>query len=594
MLNIVAIDTETYYDGDCSVKTLGPHAYTRHHKWDCYLVSVFGDGISYVGPPGDFDWDLLRGRKVCAHNAAFDKAQVDALRNKGLNIPNLDWMCTADLSAFLGVKRSLDATVKQLFGHKISKEVRKNMLGKKIEDLRDWDESKLATNKAERKKKSDYEALIQYALDDAQWCYRIADEHVSKWPRKEMDLSQHTREMGAKGVAIDQRMLDKFICRLEDIKARAEKDIPWTEPYLSLGKIQAFCETAGVEPPATIAKSSPVFEMWANANSHAIGWVAPLNKWRVANMHLERMFNIKRRLTSDGILQFGLKYFGAHTGRWSGDQGVNFQNFPRNAWEGCDFRSLIVPRPGHKFIIADFAQIEARTLLWNVNDEVQLQKIREGVSVYEAHARATMGWNNGILKEEDPELYKLAKARVLGLGYQCGKARFKDVAKMMAGIDISSEESVATVNQFRAANPKIKSKWYSLQYQLERNFPDGWFGIPLPSGRALMYHHLTRDGKQIKGEMVRGEGQRKLYGGLITENYIQAVARDVLADKILHLEREGYRVAYHIHDEVVVEVPEAQAKKAEQEIGAILREENGWYTGLPLGIDIQTADCYLK
>lgn len=594
MKGIVGLDTETYYDSDCTVKGYGPHAYTRHPKWNCYMLSVYSDDISYVGPPGDFDWDCLRGRKIAAHNAAFDKAQIDALRAQGMKIPELDWMCTADLAAYLGVKRSLDTSVKELYGVELSKEVRKNMLGKTFEDLKDWDESKLETNKAERKKKSDYEALVQYALDDAKWCYEIAKDFVSKWPRQEMDLSQHTRQMGEVGVAIDRDRLQRYRARLEEVLETAAEGIPWGEPYLSVHKVKAHCQAAGVEPPSTIAKSSPVFEQWVRHNQGVVGWVEPLAKWRMANMHLERISNIERRLSGDNILQFGLKYYGAHTGRWSGDQGVNFQNFPRKPWEGCDFRSLIVPRPGHKFVIADFAQIEARVLLWAVRDEVQIRQIRGGQSVYEAHARATMAWDRGVLKEEDPDLYKLAKARVLGLGYGCGKNRFKDVAKAMAGIDISQEEAERTVMQFRAANPSICALWKSMQIALEQSFRDGWHHQELPSGRPLKYENLTREGKQISGEMVRGAGARRLYGGLLTENYIQAIARDVLAEKILHLEHEGYRVAYHVHDEVVVEVQEGKAEKAQVEIAKILGEEAGWFKGLPLGVDIQISDCYVK
>lgn len=117
-------------------------------------------------------------------------------------------------------------------------------------------------------------------------------------------------------------------------------------------------------------------------------------------------------------LPIQLKYFGANaTGRWSGDGGRNYQNLPApHSLERLglpDVRRCLVPPENHKFIIADFSQIEARLMLWQAGDTEQLKMIESGVSVYEAHARKTMNWKGGDLKKEDAALYSLAKARVL-------------------------------------------------------------------------------------------------------------------------------------------------------------------------------------
>ena len=87
--------------------------------------------------------------------------------------------------------------------------------------------------------------------------------------------------------------------------------------------------------------------------------------------------------------------------------------------------ACIVPRPGKEFIICDLSQIEPRVLAWLCGDTVLLDQLANGVPLYEAHARATMGWTGGNLKKENAELYSLAKARVLGLGYGCGAAKIR-------------------------------------------------------------------------------------------------------------------------------------------------------------------------
>ncbi|MGN0828102.1 MAG: DNA polymerase [Akkermansia sp.] len=118
------------------------------------------------------------------------------------------------------------------------------------------------------------------------------------------------------------------------------------------------------------------------------------------------------------------------------------QNLHKGEHHGVDMRALFIPRPGHKFVISDLSQIETRVLLYLAGDTTQLEEIAKGTSPYEAHARASMGWTGGKLKEEDPGLYALAKARVLGLGFGCGKVRFSDLAKSMVGIELTPEEAM--------------------------------------------------------------------------------------------------------------------------------------------------------
>jgi DNA polymerase I-like protein with 3'-5' exonuclease and polymerase domains len=105
-----------------------------------------------------------------------------------------------------------------------------------------------------------------------------------------------------------------------------------------------------------------------------------------------------------GRMEAHLMYFGATTGRWSAAGMAESAELNQKESGGVDIRGLLVPAPGRRFLIVDFSQIEARILLWLARDEKTLEVIRSGVSVYDAHARSTMGWKGGALKKENPNL----------------------------------------------------------------------------------------------------------------------------------------------------------------------------------------------
>ncbi|MCX7009859.1 MAG: DNA polymerase [Kiritimatiellaeota bacterium] len=301
---------------------------------------------------------------------------------------------------------------------------------------------------------------------------------------------------------------------------------------------------------------------------------------------------MRTRIKPDGRLAYELMYFGAsQTGRWSGGGGWNAQNMNRAGCEGVDIRRLIVPPPGQRFIIADYAQIEARVTLFLAGDNTTLDRVREGESVYEAHARATMGFAGRSLKQENPALYALAKARVLGLGFGCGADRFIAVAKMLAGLDLDHAEAVRIVREFRDTNKRIVRRWF----HHEENFracDGGTYFLYLPSGRYLRYFNVN--GASMTAATKRGETPEKIFGGRMLENEVQATARDIMAAAWLRLTMANFYVALTVHDEFVIEIPESGAVAAEAAIARILTEPPSWAAGLPLSVSTHIAQEYGK
>jgi DNA polymerase len=189
----------------------------------------------------------------------------------------------------------------------------------------------------------------------------------------------------------------------------------------------------------------------------------------------------------------------------------------------------------------------------------------------------------------------LAKARVLGAGYQCGGKRFKSVAKMMAGVELTEEEAIATIQAYRESNPKIVSLWNRLQrdfywaYQTSEPYE-----LRLPSGRILRYENLTRASDNLRAQVEINGNPVNFFGGKLTENLVQATARDVFCEGILRLYAADYPLLFHVHDEYVMEVEAGEAESCAEEIKKIIEEPVPWMPECPIGAKVKVLERYKK
>jgi DNA polymerase len=664
---VVALDTELYYDKNVSVKPLGTWKYVRHPQADCYMVSVSDGKETWAGHPRDFKFSSLDGALLISHNASFDEEVYLAQVEKGLwpKINYAAWHCTADMSAYLCNRRSLADASAFLLEHSVSKEMRNWMKGKS------WDD-------AVREGKS--EALLEYARDDASLCWRLWDEHSERWPEWERELSVLTRLQGRAGVYIHPERLRAGIDTLRRVVLACLDELPWVaegRPPASPLAIAQACRDAGIEPPPVKAHDAEAAEEWEEQYGHQTPWLKALKDLRKAKKMLATLETMDRRLRPDGTMGFALKYFGAHTGRWAGEAGLNFQNFNRMPMfvqnhklvddpaqvsklytqfkkepdnvpgvSVVDVRGLIVAPTGKQIAAVDLSQIEPRVLNYLVENGGLLKRIREGFPIYEAHARESMGWTGGPLKKENEKLYALAKARVLGLGYGCGADKFIIVAKMLAGLDITEDDEAVAIQQsidgnihyvdekgrpcdpyvfvqtnrrlpekvpvlgansrkivqeFRRDNPMIVKLWRKLQEDLESSVGKDLI-LELPSGRSLVYRSVTteeksvmdKEGNPYKKQIFKAEvdGMRTyFYGGLITENLVQAVARDVFSQNMLALHKAGIRVLWTVHDEAVCLVSSKEEGEQARKIMATAPE---WLKNCPVDSELTLSDRYKK
>lgn len=581
-MSVYAVDFETTYQkGVRDIVSMGAHNYLRHPETRIYLVSMYGPGVLYAGPVEQAPWDLIDRHVWLSHNRTFDSEVYDVARERG-QIPSAclgpkAWHCTADQSANAQCPRSLKDSSKVVLNREMSKDVRDQMSGAELTP-------------------AFLEECKAYALTDAITCHDLFEE-LPKLSELETKASQHTTLMCRRGVGVDRAKLAAAIERAKQELFSAQSLVPWFGELDAKGKeipitspkaLARACASAGIPAPESTAKNDPGFDEWCERYGDSAPFVAAVAKVRSANRLLTVLEAMEARRDGDR-LYYGLKYAGAqHTLRWSGDSGLNMQNLPRKEMFGVDVRSLIVPKPGYAFVSADYSQIEARVLPWIAGDTKLIALLAQGMDIYEAHARATMGYTDPRpLKEGNPEMRQMSKIRVLGLGFMMGYTTLMHFAKTSAGVTIPPLEAKAVVDNFRQQNVPITSLWARLGGAMRRAMiqePGSTFETKLPSGRTIKYFNVHEDGG-MRAQKVKGAPADYWSSGRITENLVQGIARDILAHAVVNLEAAGIPVVLHVHDEVLCEVPLDQAAEACQEVKRIMETLPEWANGLPLKSD---------
>lgn len=688
----VAIDYETMYsskDG-YSLTSMSPLQYCADERFDAYLVAICGSDIFptdsideyvktqqdakhvyrvlpdgrqlYVGRPEHaIDiWKNLEGRLLLAHNAGFDSVVTDELVKRGVLpafLKDAEWKCTADLSAFLLAPRNLKGAMKVLFGKEISKEVRAGMDGRHDYELT----------------AEEYHDLVEYGGSDAVECHDIWLKYSPEWPAIERAISDQKRDSIKRGVHVNREYAEDALKELRRYHAEVVADIPWY-PAMPVGSLPALRQAVidfGVPAPKSFKKDDPGFLEWQKEHTD-IPFIKARQVAVAVNMHAARVEGILKSLDENEDAHPQFLYFGAHTGRDSGKSStgggnVNMLNMPRKpilagdehvfGGKGVDIRGMYVARPGYKFVIYDYSQIEARFSLWLVNDTHMMDAMKREGNLYQA-AAVSMGWcaPGEKIKKTDPDLYRLAKCATLGLGYGMGAAKFVDNCKSQ-GLELPaipvekwpemdrrlqyiirnvarikgdpySErnrvkvgqliKSLQTVDDWRRANHLIVEKWKEYEAVFKQRIAAGkdTVAVRLPSGRVKRYYdpHLCKEETveidengvehpsyriALKATTVRGGPTSFFTGGKILEGVVQATCRDIMAYSAVEIEHKHptWKYVFSVYDEVVFEVPEAEAEEANQEIPRIMCHGDyikEWTQGLPLEVEGEICDRYTK
>jgi len=593
-MHTYALDYETYYDKRCSIRTLGPRGYFSHPDFDAYMVSVVGDdGTKFCGHPKDFDWNLLIGNRVLSHNASFDQALYlfGVEQNWWPSVEFAEWHCTADMVSFLGLPRSLKNASAVALGIELDKSTRDNMSGKSWESM------------PEDFKKE----VIEYALKDSEYCLELWQRLSDQWPERARKISTTNRAVVMGGIPIDQELLSQSIAKINKTLFDTENLIPWIDdkPILSRIAFNEECNKVGLEPPESLAMDDTDANEFLDTNGEKYPWIGAVRNYRRINALKRKLESFDKATMDDGRYYGGLMYFGAHTGRFSGSGGnLNLQNLPRGEMFGVDLRSLIAAPEGRKLLAVDLSQIEVRTLCWLAGDKETMDEIAKSDDIYEAFAVRFGLWDRekGSLKKVDPKLRHAVKAMVLGCGYGCGAKKFSTIA------NITHDESLEAVGLYRKKMTKVVDLWKSYNDDLWActnpqlsgpNFKHE-MEIPLPSGRVLKYGNISLRQKDERTEytafMLKHSKKIpvRLYGGLLAENASQALARDIFCDMLCRIHDAGLKIIFHVHDEVVLEVPEESAELDLQRVIEIMSSPPEWIPDIPLAAEGAILSHYTK
>jgi DNA polymerase I-like protein with 3'-5' exonuclease and polymerase domains len=587
-----ALDFETFYSKDVSVTTLGPRGYFSHPEFDAYLVTVVGDnGYKYAGDPRKFDWHVLKDNIVVCHNAQFDIALYHYGVEQGW-YPEVSFesFCSADMCAFLGLPRSLKKASATVLKLAMDKDTRSAMRGHRWENM-DEDFRK---------------RVVDYAITDAEICLKLWQEKSPEWPEQERRISLLNREVSERGIPIDVPLLEKSLIKIRQVLFDTESQIPWVgeQTPLSRKAFNAQCRKQGITPPKSLAQDNPDADAWYKTYLEQCPWAKAVSDYRRINTFASKLEAFDMGTMTDGRYYGGFLYFGANpTGRFSGGgASLNLQNLPREEMFGVNFRHLIRPKQGHKLIIADLSQIEVRTLAWLSGDKKAMKLIRESSDIYHGMG-ILLGMHdeaNGELREYDKKtgrgIRHKIKATVLGCGYQMSAARFA------VQNNISLEEATVAVDTYRSKMKPVVDLWHSTGNDMNMSQSLGVpYRVKLPSGRVLDYGVLRKmraaNGRfNLISKLVRMGGVRdtKVYSGHVVENMSQALARDIFSDMLLRLDRAGLPIIMHVHDEVIIEVPETEAEESLAKTLSIMSEPPDWIPDIPVAAEGQIADFYSK
>lgn len=484
------------------------------------------------------------------------------------------------------------------------------------------------------------EYCIQDVVTEMEIERRLSSFPVPDFVQKqwETDLIINNR-----GVAVDMELVEGALYLGETMhNALKDEAINLTGLYNpnSVKQLVRWLEEQTGEEVSDLKKATVTDMLHADGNSDLVKRVLEIRQ-ELGKTSNKKYNAIETAVCADGRVRGLLQFYGANrTGRWAG-RLVQVQNLPQTHTEPLELarelvknrkldalkaiygsvnstlsqliRTAFIAPQGNVLIDADFSAIEARVISWLAGEEWRLQVFREGGDIYCAsasqmfHCNVVKGGENGHLRAK-------GKVAELALGYQGGKGALINMGALKMGI--SEEELPDIVDKWRTANGKIPALWQSIEDAAVKVINQGGFAqvgclkfareydynqntnvlsIYLPSGRALYYVNpsigVNRWGKPSIAYMGMNQKTKKwesieTYGGKLTENCVQAIARDCLAGAIERLEAAGYPVVFHVHDEVVIDItPYADDKTMLNDVVNIMSEPIPWAQGLPLDAD---------
>lgn len=640
----LAIDIETFSDLDLGA--VGVYKYTDTPSFDVLLFAYAYDDepVQIIDLTKDklpqglvrdlYDRHVLK----TAFNASFERVCL----NKYLNGVTGPWDCTMIRAWELGIAGNL-ATVGKRVG--IAEEARKldgSQLIRTFCKPRKPSKNNPSTRWMPADKPEEWAAFTEYCMRDVE-AERAIRNKLIQLPMLEQEhqLYQLDQTINDRGIRIDVDFCKAAIKISDDITAAAERKyevLTGTASPRQVAALKAWIQKqTGVEVESLAKDMMPeLMEQFADYPDvvEALRLRSLLGKSSIA-----KYGKMLETACSDGRSRGNIQFFGAHTGRWAG-RLIQLQNLSRNSLDDLDtaratvatgdaelldmiyddptdilrqcIRTAIIPNLGKKFVVADFSAIEARVIAWLAGEQWRLDTFAAGGDIYCASASQMFGVPvekhgvNGHLRQK-------GKVAELALGYAGSVGALKAMGALKMGM--AENELKPIVDKWREASPHVVKLWHLIEdaciacirdHQPHRInkylsvlWEKGLLFVVLPSGRRMGYARPQLDIDQYGRARMSYEdvtlgkvGRVETYYGKLTENVVQAVARDCLAHAMLALDAKGYEIVFHVHDEVIIEIDESI--DALEDVCETMGQPVPWAPGLPLKADGYECTYYKK
>ena len=634
---VVSIDFETRSAVD--LRKTGVYKYASDPSTDIWCMAYkapWSDDVQ-VWVPGDEmdvrleDW-IVEGGLLSAWNANFERTIWNEIMVGRYQWPRTkikQWRCTMAQASAMGLPRALGQAAA--------------VLG--VEEQKDKTGAALMLRMARPRKvnadgtytwwntKDKVEQLIAYCKQDVRTELSVA-ETLHAMPDSERRLYQLDQRVNDRGVALDVDLVHRVKALAENASVEIDGEIQ----RLTKGSVKA--ATNGMDLVAWLnshgiatksVDKQTVARLLTYDRLHPVIREVLLLRQNGAKSSTAKYDAMLHAVNGDGRMRGLLVYHGAATGRWSGKL-VQPQNFPRPQKKQDELdeiiaklkadedvskhgagtvlasdllRSMLVADEGHRLMFADYSAIEARVLAWVAGQNDLVETFRKGGDVYKEMASAIYNVDVGCVTDAQRQVGKMA---ILGCGYGMGGKRFAEQCATM-GIKVDEDEAKRIVAVYREKNNMIAQYWRDIEQEFVEMVKGagrvGTVPLSLPSGRSLIYHNpriiqretpwgAMRDTAQVDtlNSVTRQWTSQIIWGGLLTENVVQATARDMMATAMMALEIKGYPVILSVHDEIICEVPEDFGSL--DEMIDIMTRVPAWAEGCPINAEGKEGKRYRK
>ena len=645
----MSLDLETYSDVD-----LGSCGVYRYVEGDFHILlfayAFDDDPVQIVDMacgeelPRDvvdaiFDPAVIK----CAWNAAFERTCLS--KYFGIQLSPDSWRCSMVHAASLSLPLKLKTAAEALKTGEQKDDAGERLIkyfsvpckptktnGGRTRNLpehapEDWALFKSYCLQDVRTERDIRKRLEQFPMPDFEWDYYHLDQRIND-----------------RGVLIDRQLVEQAItCDLMLSEAMTKKayELTGLENPNSVSQLKAWLDERGIEIDSLGKKD--VAALITDLDKHSTDQEAlDMMKLRLqmAKSSVKKYQAAERCICKDGRVHGLFQFNGANrTGRFAG-RLLQIQNLPQNHISTLDearelvkmgcfdmvefiygnvpdilsqlIRTMLIPKPGHQFIVADFSAIEARVLAWLAGEKWVLDAFRNGEDLYCSVASQMFGVpvqkhgaNSGLRQK--------GKIATLACGYQGSVGAMISMGAVQMGL--KEDELQDIIDSWRAANPRIVQFWWDVEKvamdtindHRDRNvkrigfqFYSNTLWIVLPSGRKLAYIKPKLQPNRFGRMAITFEGlnaankwsREETYGGKLVENITQATARDLLVEAMWRMEQAGLPIVGHVHDEVILEVPTNSV--TEDDVCAIMNQNPDWADGLPLNSDGYSGFYYFK